>query len=73
MTEKVFREKFRITQWRNGAVYRAESLGLMWVDEAEVNANRAPETNVIWMPPSPGYTVVGTRRTQTGEGGAPCA
>lgn len=49
---EVLREVFRVTEWRDGAVYKTESQGIGWYDEAVVKANRPADTNLIYSPPS---------------------
>lgn len=35
---EVYMEKYRITEWRDGCVYRTESLGYGWFDAEEAKA-----------------------------------
>jgi hypothetical protein len=43
-----YRELFRITEWRDGCVFRTESLGYGWFPQAEVKANRPAESDLIY-------------------------
>lgn len=49
---EVRRELFRVTEWRDGAVYKTESLGYAWFDEKMVKDNNPAETNLIYAAPS---------------------
>ena len=46
---EVYMELFRITQWRDGCVYRTESEGCAWFRKALVDANRPAETNLMYV------------------------
>lgn len=52
MEYEFYRELFRITEWRDGTVYKTESLGYGWFDEATIKANRPLETSLIYSVPS---------------------
>lgn len=52
MEFEVYREVWRITEWRGGAVYRTEVQGSGWYDEAVVKANKPRETNLLYEVPS---------------------
>jgi len=59
---EVYREKVRITEWRDGAVFRTESLGSGWFTEAEIKAN--DDRNIQYVTPSdkdPNKPVLGIR------------
>jgi len=43
-----YREKFRITEWRDGCVYRTESLGYDWFPDEVIQANRPGSTGFIY-------------------------
>ena len=52
MTEfEVFKERWRITEWRDGAVYKTKKVDEGWFDDAVVEANRPAETEIIFVPP----------------------
>jgi hypothetical protein len=46
---EAYREKFEITEWRDGCVYATRSLGCGWFDVDEMNANRPAETGVMYV------------------------
>jgi len=56
---EVWREVFRITEWRDGAVYRTISEGHRWVDHGV-----SPPRGYIYAPPSedPPNTAMTIRR-----------
>lgn len=45
---EVRRELFRITEIRDGATYKTESLGIDWFDMALVDSNKPRESNLIY-------------------------
>ena len=49
---EVYKEVWKITEWKDGAVYRTESVGSGWFLEAVVKANRPAVTNLIYSVPS---------------------
>jgi hypothetical protein len=46
---EVYREKFEITEWRDGCVYNTRTLGCGWFDADEVQANRPGSTGVTYV------------------------
>jgi hypothetical protein len=44
----VYREKYRILEWRAGAVYKTESLGVGWFPMEDVDRNVPAVTGVIY-------------------------
>lgn len=46
---EVYMELFRITQWRDGCVYRTESLGCSWFPKAVVDANHPAGSNLMYV------------------------
>lgn len=48
---EVLREVWRITEWRDGAVFKTERQGIGWYDEATVKANRPADTNLTYTAP----------------------
>lgn len=68
---KVRREVFRITEWKNGEVYRTVSEGYYWLDEDYVKNNKPGETNIIYASPSSEYLYqVNIKRNPTPAVGA---
>jgi hypothetical protein len=43
-----YMEKYRITQWKDGCIYRTESEGYGWFSDTVLKANRPGETNVVY-------------------------
>jgi len=62
VTFELYQEVFRITEWRDGCVFRTEQVGHDWFPESVVKANRPRETNLIYCPPSDG-TLLAIRKT----------
>lgn len=46
---ELWREKWRITEWKDDSVYKTEKFDEGWWPMAEVNANLPRETNVIFV------------------------
>jgi len=46
---EVYRERFRITERRDGCVYRTESLGTGWFDDNMVKANEPGKTDIMYV------------------------
>jgi hypothetical protein len=44
--------KFRITEWKDGAVFRTEHVETGWFAEDETTANRPSETEILFIAPS---------------------
>jgi len=44
-----YREKFRITSWRDGCVYGTVSLGCGWFPAEEIQANRPGSTGIMYV------------------------
>ncbi len=44
-----YREKIRITEWRDGCVYRTESLGTGWFPQDVINGNLPRETSILYI------------------------
>jgi len=55
MAYELYREKFKITEWRDGAIFRTASEGLEWFDEDVVKGNVPKETDVLYAPPSTSF------------------
>jgi hypothetical protein len=52
---EVLRERFRITERRDGAVYRTESEGMVWIDP-DVEAENVPSvSDRMYVAPSTDY------------------
>jgi len=49
---EVYRVRWRITEWRDGAVYKTEQIDEGWFDGETVKANRPGETDIIYGPVS---------------------
>lgn len=49
---EVLREVWRITERRDGAVFKTEYQGIGWYDETLVKANRSADTNLTYQAPS---------------------
>jgi hypothetical protein len=45
---EVYVQRFRITEWRNGAVFRTEPLEHGWHDKSVADANRPRESGIIY-------------------------
>lgn len=41
---------FKITEWRDGYVYKTEELGDEWIDQSVIDNNKAKETNLLYAP-----------------------
>ncbi len=57
MTEieiEVYCEKMKVTEWRDGCVFRTQSLGYGWFSQQEVDH---PEHGIIYAPPSAEETI----------------
>lgn len=52
MEYELRRELWRITEWRDGCVYKTESVGVDWFDEKVVRKNKPATTNLIYVAPS---------------------
>lgn len=48
----VYREVFRITEWRDNAVFATVSLGYEWIPEWKTKQNNPGITNIIYAAPS---------------------
>ncbi|WP_188187516.1 hypothetical protein [Nonomuraea sp. SYSU D8015] len=48
MKFEVYKEKFRVTEWRNDQVYSVESMGAGWFPEDEVKANVPSESGFLY-------------------------
>lgn len=59
---EVFTERRRITEWRDGCVYRTLSEGLHWVDMLTVETNKPGETNITYAPPPTSFKGMTIRR-----------
>jgi hypothetical protein len=46
MVLQFYREKFLITQWKDGAIFKTKSLGCDWFDEDVVNN---PKKNIMYV------------------------
>jgi hypothetical protein len=51
MKFEVYRQLFRITEWRDGCVFRTEPVRYDWFPEAVVDANVPRTTNLIYAAP----------------------
>lgn len=47
---EILMEKFIITEWKDGTVYRTESRGLEWISGEDLKNNTAADTGIIWAP-----------------------
>jgi len=45
---EVYVERFLITEWKQGCVYKTKSTGCYWKPESEVKANRPGMSGVIY-------------------------
>lgn len=52
---EVLMEKFLITEWKDGCVFRTESRGLEWLSGEDLRNNVALHTGIIWVPPPTDY------------------
>lgn len=52
---EVYRERFRVTEWRDGCVYHTQSEGCGWFDADVVTANRPGATNILYVAASDDY------------------
>jgi hypothetical protein len=59
---ELFREQRRITEWRDGAVYRTVSEGFHWVDMLTVENNKPMETNITYSSPPTSFKGMAIRR-----------
>lgn len=57
-----YREKFLVTEWRDGSVYATESQGCAWFEDDVVDRNIPADTNVIYAFPSSDFKVSAIRR-----------
>jgi hypothetical protein len=62
MQFELYREKFRITEWKDGAIFKTVSEGCEWYDEEFVKANRPRESNLMYIVPSTTEKVLTTIR-----------
>jgi hypothetical protein len=46
---ELYRAKFEITQWKNGAVFRTKWLKTGWFDAKIVDENKPRETNIMYV------------------------
>lgn len=67
MTYELHRELFRITAWRDGAVFRTERAGVGWFDEQVVRDNHPAESGVIYTCVSNDTTTGIRRKPRTPE------
>ena len=51
MNFELYRAKWRITAWRNGAVYQTEFVEDAWWPDHEVENNRPAESGFTFSPP----------------------
>lgn len=51
---EVYRERFRVTEWRNESVFRTVSEGHTWVPMSTIEANVPRQTNVTYASVSDG-------------------
>jgi len=56
---EVFREMFAITEWRDGCVYRTESLGCDWFPMGMVELNLPRVTHIMFVPVSTSHPMAG--------------
>jgi hypothetical protein len=60
---ELWREKFRITEWKDGAIYDTKSEGAGWFDEEVIVSNIPRITNLLYVadsdksPNKPGVTI----------------
>jgi hypothetical protein len=61
---ELYMEKFLITMWRDGTVYRTESQGCGWIPERVYIDNKPSKTNVMYIAATDEYarTHMTTRR-----------
>lgn len=52
MPYELYREKFRITEWKEGAIYKTASEGCHWFDQELVENNIPSDTQVLYVAPS---------------------
>lgn len=45
---ELYRERYRITEWRNGTVYAVESEGCHWVEDSVYDANVPAVTGILY-------------------------
>jgi hypothetical protein len=41
---------FKVTQWRDGCVFKTEEMGDHWIDQSTLDANNVVKTNLIYAP-----------------------
>lgn len=58
MQFELYREKIRITEWKDGAIFKTVSEGCEWFDEKFVQDNRPRESNMMYVLPSSSVTSV---------------
>jgi hypothetical protein len=46
---EVYRARFQVVEWKEGAIFRTKSLGTGWFPESEVEANRPRDTSIIYV------------------------
>jgi hypothetical protein len=46
---EVYKERWRITEWRDNSVYKTEYVDEGWYDEDEVLANKPRKTNIMFI------------------------
>ncbi len=51
MEYELFRSQWRITEWRDGCVFKTEHIKDAWFTEEEIKNNKPLETNVTYGPP----------------------
>ena len=44
-----YREKFRITEWRDGCIYGTVSLGCGWFPQEEIHGNLPAVTKIMYV------------------------
>lgn len=62
MEYEVWREKYQIIEWRDGAVFRTVKVEQGWYDIGEVETNQPRKTNYLFAPGGPDAPLVGIRR-----------
>lgn len=64
---ELFRSKWRVTEWLDGAIYRTQLLESDWYDMDDVDHANTVETNILYTPPVAAVTDAqrrGIRRKQ---------
>lgn len=41
---------YKITEWRDGCVFKTEKLGEQWISDSKINRNKTQETNLLYIP-----------------------